>query len=86
MSAEEGPHGLQRAFHPDVERFGVQALDQQEAGDQLVGGEVGHQVGRPRLGDLGHAGQPGPVEVGDQAQQLLRQVERTRIRNGLQFG
>ncbi len=41
VPAEEGSDGLQRSLHPDVERVGVQALHQQEAGDQLVGGEVG---------------------------------------------
>ena len=86
VSAEEGSHGLERFLHPDVERLRVEALDQQEAGDQLVGREVGDQLGRPRLGDLGHAGQPGPVEIRDQAQQLLGQVEGPRIRTGLEFG
>ena len=73
-------------FHPDVERLGMETLDQQEARHEVVGCEFGQQLWRSNPGDRGHAGEPGPVEIGDQAQQFLGQVEGTGIRGGLELG
>ena len=72
---QERPDRDEGRLHPVVERLGVEALHQQEAGHQLVLDEGGHQPGRVLPGQLYDPGETGAVELGDQAQDLLGQVD-----------
>ena len=75
-AGQQGPDLGQRRLHPLGQALGVQPVDQQQAGHQLVGGEGVHQAGAAALGQLDDAGQASAVQLGDQAQQLLGPVDR----------
>ncbi len=65
---------------------GVQPLDQKEAGEEIVGDE-GVDERRIVLSDQLHgAGEPGAVELGDQAKHLLGQIDGAGIGRCVQLG
>ena len=74
MGAEVGPHRLQGRLHPGPHVLGVQAVHDEEAGDEVVGDQIPQRV-PARLAALGEDGEdPGQslaVELGHEAHELL---------------
>ncbi len=74
MRAEVGPDTVQRRGHPRLHVLGVQPVDHQQAGDQLVGGQ---RVQRSAvelsavIEDFQDPGQPGAVQFRHLADQFL---------------
>ena len=84
-AASSGRTWLEGAFDPVRQRVGMEAVHQQEAGDQLV---LDQGLDQPRgvlAGQLHDPGQAGAVQVGDEPEQLLGEPERPRIGRGLQL-
>ncbi len=74
---EVGPHAVERVRDPPLHVVRVQPVHQQQAGDQVVGGE---RIGQLRVARSTamphHPFQAGTVEVGDLTDQLLRAFVR----------
>jgi hypothetical protein len=75
---------LQRAPHARLERHGVQAVQQQQVGDELVAAERRGQRAVVARGDGGHdPRQPLPVHVQQGLHEPGGRVARRRVREGL---
>ncbi len=82
---EERPHARERALDPRREVVGVEAVDDEQAADQLVVDQLVDDRGRGLADHVDDTCQARAVELGHQPQQLLGTIVETRVGDGSQL-
>ena len=85
MACEKWAYAVESSGDADADVVGMQPVGDEQAGQQIVGGELGDEAGRMDGSQVHDPGKPGAIQLADELQELDGLVEHSGVDPSLEL-